>query len=76
MCAFLIACMLTSVPIVLFCGITFFSSFFRLLMGVTLFGDIHTLVYCDYFRITCYSFVPLSFSFGIVLGLRPNVRTV
>ena len=31
--AFLIACMLTSVPIVLFCGITFFSSFFRLLMG-------------------------------------------
>ena len=39
-------------------------------------GDVHTLVYCDYFRITRYSFVPLSFKFGIIMGLRHNVRTV
>ena len=45
-------------------------------MRVTLLGDIHTLVYCDYFRITRYSFLPLSFNFGIIMGSRPNVRTV
>ena len=53
-----------------------FSSFFRLLMRVTLLGDVRTLVYCDYFRVTRYSFVPLSFKFGIIMGLRHNVRTV
>ena len=44
----------------LYCfGALLFHSSFRPLMIIALLGDVDTLVYRAYYRVTCFSFVPL-----------------
>ena len=71
----LVCCLYAYKRALLYCfAASLFHLSFRPLVIIMLLGDIGALVYRDCFCITCFSFVPLSFE--MVLGLRPDVRTV
>ena len=58
----LVCCLCAYGRALLYCfAALLFHSSFRPLMIITLLGDIDALLCRGYFRITCFSFVPLSF---------------